>query len=69
MKTKYLFTLTYFRERYKETQVQCEEHIVAESWVQAMEYWSIEFQDLGVEVISLKQQVPVVAICPQDKRR
>lgn len=68
MKTKYLYTLTYFRERYKETQIQVEEHIVAETWQQALDYWAIEFQDLGVEIVSLKQQVPVVAICPKDKR-
>jgi len=68
MKTKYLFTLIYRRQRGKK-QHEYEEHIVAETWEQAREYWDIEFIDEGVEIIAMKKQVPVISILPQDGKR
>ena len=67
MKTKYLFGLTYFRNKGDEA-IKIEEFVVAETWEQAQEYWKQEFTDEGVEVVDMKRHAPVVAILPQDKR-
>lgn len=66
---KYLFTMVCYRGiEDKKTQVQTEEHIIAETWQQALEYWKIDLQCLNTEIISMKKQVPVVAIIPPDTR-
>lgn len=43
-----------------------EEHIVAETWQQALEHWKLEFIDEGVDILSIQKQVPVVSIIPSD---
>ena len=37
-----------------------EEHIVAETWQQALEYWKAEFNDEGTDIISIQKQVPIL---------
>jgi hypothetical protein len=69
MSTRYLFTMVCFRGiADKKTEIQTTEHIIAETWEQALEYWKIDMQCLNTEIVSMTKQVPVVAICPQDKR-
>lgn len=68
--TKYLFSIVMLRRdpRDEKAQAQWEEHIVAESWADALHYWRIEFADQATEVLSIKKQVPVVSIAPKEDR-
>lgn len=66
--TLWLFTLTYIRGYGKPDGIHIEEHIVAETLEQALEYWHREFNDAGVHIESFRRQVPVIAILPNDKR-
>ncbi len=67
MKTRYLFTLVYLRQA-EDKKIRFEEHIVAETWQQARDYWNLEFVDEGVEIEVLHKQVPILAVLPGQER-
>lgn len=68
MKTRWIFTMVCIRGP-EDKRVKTEEHVCAETWSQALEYWNLDIQDEATEILSMSKQVPIIAFLPTDKRK
>lgn len=68
MKVKYLFTLAVYRKdpNNPDREIKIQESIVAETWLQALAYWHIEFIDENCRVEHIVRQEPVIKILPEN---